>query len=140
MVVGREDILCAAHSAGSSGPSLLATGDYEGRINLYDTRSGERRLSLYHRAARYCTAIQCLLFLRPPGAAQHLYLLSCGGTSRFYCCTCKQDASAFWPWHSPQNVVYQVDNAVVLRVSIKTLKHLSSYSPSLCVSACVHRM
>jgi hypothetical protein len=72
----REDILCLAGSSGS--PVLLATGDYEGRINVYDMHTGERRLSLYHRANRYCTAIHCLLFLQPPQSAFQ-YLLSCGG-------------------------------------------------------------
>lgn len=32
--------------------SALATGDYEGRINIWNVNSGERRMSLYHRSDR----------------------------------------------------------------------------------------
>jgi WD40 repeat protein len=32
--------------------SLLATGDYEGRINVWNMNSGEKRMAMYHRSDR----------------------------------------------------------------------------------------
>lgn len=44
-----DDILsmdiCMGHLA-------MATGDYEGRINIWNLNSGEKRMSLYHRSDR----------------------------------------------------------------------------------------
>lgn len=46
----KEDILHAAlHVDGH----YLATGDYEGRINIYNVFTGEKRLALYHRSGSF---------------------------------------------------------------------------------------
>lgn len=70
---------------------LLATGDYEGRILLWNLFTGEKRLWLCHRAERYETSVEKLLWLpvRVPGRpckddfasnpATPLLLLSGGG-------------------------------------------------------------
>ena len=50
----REDIL---HMAAYPARQLLATGDYEGRINVWNLFTGERRMSLFHRAERYETYV-----------------------------------------------------------------------------------
>ena len=60
-------------------PAMLATGDYEGRINIWNMHSGERRLSLFHRANRYETAVEQLLFLPARHVGGAPTLLSCGG-------------------------------------------------------------
>jgi WD40 repeat protein len=46
----KDDILCMSTFPSRS---LLATGDYEGRINVWHLNTGEKRYSLYHRSHRY---------------------------------------------------------------------------------------
>ncbi|KAG2439805.1 hypothetical protein HYH02_010440 [Chlamydomonas schloesseri] len=47
---------------------LLATGDYEGRINVYHLFTGEKRTSLFHRSERYESSVEKLCWLLPPPA------------------------------------------------------------------------
>jgi len=58
----REDI---THMAAFPEKQLLATGDYEGRITVWNLFSGEKRMSLFHRAERYETSVERLMWLRP---------------------------------------------------------------------------
>ncbi|KAG2498385.1 hypothetical protein HYH03_003644 [Edaphochlamys debaryana] len=59
----REDILTMAASPQRQ---LLATGDYEGRINVYHLFTGEKRTSLFHRAERYESSVERLCWILPP--------------------------------------------------------------------------
>lgn len=79
----REDITAIASCPDRQ---ILATGDYEGRVNIYNLFTGERRMSLFHRAERYETSVEKLQWLLPPprkgapaASAQPLLLLSFGG-------------------------------------------------------------
>lgn len=58
---------------------LIATGDYEGRLNLWTLHSGEKRSSVYHRADRYETSVERLLWIPPATPDGPLLLMSCGG-------------------------------------------------------------
>lgn len=66
----REDI---THMAACKEKNLLATGDYEGRINIWDLHTGEKRMWMCHRAERYETSVErlawlpCTLFSEPSG-------------------------------------------------------------------------
>lgn len=68
--------------------ALLATGDYEGRINVWNINSGERRMSMYHKADRYENSVESLQWL-PIHCEQHteahkiapMLLLSAGADS-----------------------------------------------------------
>ncbi|GFR43071.1 hypothetical protein Agub_g4078 [Astrephomene gubernaculifera] len=59
----REDIITMAALPARH---LLATGDYEGRINVYHLFTGEKRTSLFHRAERYESSVERLCWLLPP--------------------------------------------------------------------------
>ncbi|KXZ51188.1 hypothetical protein GPECTOR_13g675 [Gonium pectorale] len=59
----REDITTIAALPSRQ---LLATGDYEGRINVYHLFTGERRTSLFHRAERYESSVERLVWIVPP--------------------------------------------------------------------------
>uniref|UniRef100_A0A7S0WPJ8 EF-hand domain-containing protein n=1 Tax=Chlamydomonas leiostraca TaxID=1034604 RepID=A0A7S0WPJ8_9CHLO len=94
----REDV---THMAAFPERALLATGDYEGRITVWGLFNGEKRLSLFHRAERYETSIEKLMWVpvtRPgstagssrsggtdsarqtqSGGTGPMLLLSCGG-------------------------------------------------------------
>eukprot|EP00798_Chlamydomonas_sp_ICE-L_P024012 gene24012-9585_t len=56
----REDI---THMTAYTDRQLLATGDYEGRITIWNLFTGEKRMSLFHRAERYETGIEKLLWI-----------------------------------------------------------------------------
>ncbi|GAX72651.1 hypothetical protein CEUSTIGMA_g107.t1 [Chlamydomonas eustigma] len=56
----REDI---THMAAYPKRQLLATGDYEGRITIWNLFTGEKRMCLFHRAERYETLVDCLMWL-----------------------------------------------------------------------------
>ncbi|KAJ9529394.1 hypothetical protein QJQ45_013762 [Haematococcus lacustris] len=56
----REDI---THMAACASRQLLATGDYEGRITIWNLFTGEKRMSLFHRAERYETSVERLMWL-----------------------------------------------------------------------------
>lgn len=43
--------------------ALLATGDYEGRINVWNINSGERRMSMFHKADRFENSVEALQWL-----------------------------------------------------------------------------
>lgn len=58
---------------------LIATGDYEGRINIWVLHSGEKRSSVYHRADRYETSVERLLWILSSDPDGPLILISCGG-------------------------------------------------------------
>ena len=73
----REDVLSMA----VLNSSTIATGDYEGRINFWNVHSGERRMTLFHTANRFETAVEQLLFLQPLQTSGWPCLLSCGGES-----------------------------------------------------------
>ena len=74
----REDVLSMA----VLNSSTIATGDYEGRINFWNVHSGERRMTLFHTANRFETAVEQLMFLQPLQTSGWPCLLSCGGESR----------------------------------------------------------
>ncbi|KAG2424023.1 hypothetical protein HXX76_014847 [Chlamydomonas incerta] len=63
----REDI---TSMAALKQRQLLATGDYEGRINVYHLFTGEKRTSLFHRSERYESSVEKLCWVLPP-PAQH---------------------------------------------------------------------
>ena len=71
----REDVLSMA----VLNSSTIATGDYEGRINFWNVHSGEKRMTLFHTANRFETAVEQLLFLQPLQTSGWPCLLSCGG-------------------------------------------------------------
>ncbi|KAL0018315.1 hypothetical protein WJX77_008577 [Trebouxia sp. C0004] len=71
----REDVQCMAYVA----PYLLATGDYGGRICIWNIFTGERRFTLTHEAAEFQRGVEQLLFLRPHDPHASPILLSCGG-------------------------------------------------------------
>lgn len=73
----REDVQCMAFQA----PHMLATGDYGGRICVWNIFTGERRCTLNHEAPDYQKAVEQLLFLRPPTPQASPILLSCGGAA-----------------------------------------------------------
>jgi len=60
---------------------LLATGDYEGKIFVWKLSTGAKKIALYHRAERYETSIDQLLWLPTIDQTgdQILLLLSAGG-------------------------------------------------------------
>ena len=61
-------------------PYLLATGDYGGRIIVWNIHSGERRATLTHDAPEYQRGVAQLKFLRPSQDSRAPpILLSCGG-------------------------------------------------------------
>ncbi|GIL84419.1 hypothetical protein Vretimale_15893 [Volvox reticuliferus] len=74
----REDILAMAALPQRH---LLATGDYEGRINVYHLFTGERRTSLFHRAERYESSVERLCWLLPPSRARSLAGTTTGSIS-----------------------------------------------------------
>ena len=88
----REDVLSMA----VLNSSTIVTGDYEGRINFWNVHSGERRMTLFHTANRFETAVEQLLFLQPAQTSGWPCLLSCGGESeglslvRSGCCSCRR--------------------------------------------------
>ena len=71
----REDVQCMAYMA----PYMLATGDYGGRICVWNIFTGERRCTLTHEAPEYQRGVEQLLFLRLPEPHASPILLSCGG-------------------------------------------------------------
>ena len=76
IVVGcREDVQCMTYAA----PYMLATGDYSGRICVWNIFPGERRWTLTHEAPEYQRGIEQLLFLHSPDSQVPTILLSCGG-------------------------------------------------------------
>lgn len=62
-------------------PHMLATGDYGGRICVWNIFTGERRCTLNHEAPEYQKAVEQLLFLRAPTPQASPVLLSCGGAA-----------------------------------------------------------
>ncbi len=74
----REDVQCMAYETASN---MLATGDYGGRICIWNIFTRERRHMLSHEAPEYQRSLEKLLFLRPHGPRALLMLLSCGGMS-----------------------------------------------------------
>jgi hypothetical protein len=60
-------------------PYMLVTGDYGGRICIWNIFTGERRFTLTHEAAEYQRGVEQLLFLRPHDPLASPILLSCGG-------------------------------------------------------------
>ena len=62
---------------------MLATGDYGGRICVWNIFTGERRCTLTHEAPEYQRGVEQLLFLRPPTPQASPILLSCGGVMIF---------------------------------------------------------
>lgn len=62
-------------------PYLLATGDYGGRIIVWNIHSGERRATLTHEAPEYQRGVEQLMFLRPKDSRAAPILLTCGGAS-----------------------------------------------------------
>lgn len=56
----REDITSMAAYAKRT---VLATGDYEGRITIWNPFTGEKRMCLFHRAERYETTVECMLWV-----------------------------------------------------------------------------
>jgi WD40 repeat protein len=56
----REDI---TSMAAYSKRMVLATGDYEGRITIWNPFTGEKRMCLFHRAERYETTVECMLWV-----------------------------------------------------------------------------
>ena len=72
----REDVQCMAYAA----PYMLATGDYGGRICVWNIFTGERRCTLTHEAPEYQGGVEQLMFLRSPVSDTSSILLSCGGT------------------------------------------------------------
>ncbi|KAG1667639.1 hypothetical protein FOA52_004666 [Chlamydomonas sp. UWO 241] len=56
----REDI---TNMAAYAQRALLATGDYEGRITIWQLFTGEKRMCLFHRAERYETSIERMLWM-----------------------------------------------------------------------------
>lgn len=71
----REDVQCMAYTA----PYMLVTGDYGGRICIWNIFTGERRFTLTHEAPEYQRGVEQLLFLRPHDPHASAILLSCGG-------------------------------------------------------------
>lgn len=61
-------------------PYMLATGDYGGRICVWNIFTGERRFTLTHEAPEYQRGVEQLLFLKSPNPNASPILLSCGGT------------------------------------------------------------
>jgi WD40 repeat protein len=59
----EEDILSMAMFVEKS---ILATGDYEGRICIWNMNSGEKKMSLFHRSDRHAL----------PALSRHLLLQS----------------------------------------------------------------
>ena len=66
-------------------PYMLATGDYSGRICIWNIITGERQSTLQQEAPEYQRGVEQLLFLRPGNPGAPSILLSCGGG-----CTCWQ--------------------------------------------------
>lgn len=64
-------------------PYMLATGDYGGRICVWNIFTGERRFTLTHEAPEYQRGVEQLLFLRPHDTRSPPILLSCGGMCTF---------------------------------------------------------
>lgn len=62
-------------------PFMLATGDYGGRICVWNIFTGERRCTLTHDARQYQRGVEQLLFLRPHDPHASPILLSFGGVS-----------------------------------------------------------
>ena len=60
-------------------PFMLATGDYEGRICIWNIHTGERRCTLTHEAPEHQRGVEQLLFLRASAPSASPILLSCGG-------------------------------------------------------------
>lgn len=60
-------------------PFMLATGDYEGRICVWNIHTGERRCTLTHEASEHQRGVEQLLFLRASKPSAPPILLSCGG-------------------------------------------------------------
>lgn len=60
-------------------PHMLATGDYSGRICVWNIFTGERRCTLTHEAPEYQRGVEQLLFLPPLTPQASPILLSCGG-------------------------------------------------------------
>ena len=60
-------------------PFMLATGDYEGRIFVWNIHTGERRCTLTHDAPEHQRGVEQLLFLEAPTPSAPPVLLSCGG-------------------------------------------------------------
>lgn len=57
-----EDVQCMAALPAAK---LLATGDYDGRINLYSIPNGDRKHVLQHKADLYESGVEALLWIRP---------------------------------------------------------------------------
>lgn len=60
-------------------PFMLATGDYEGRICVWNIHTGERRCTLTHEAPKHQRGVEQLLFLQTSNPSAPPILLSCGG-------------------------------------------------------------
>eukprot|EP00210_Caulerpa_lentillifera_P001429 g1372.t1 len=60
---------------------LLVTGDYEGKIIVWKLSTGTKKMALYHRAERYETSVDRLLWLNTTNESKEemLLLLSAGG-------------------------------------------------------------
>lgn len=54
----KDDVLCMAVSPDGS---QLATGDYEGRVIVWNLHTGEKRLALFHRSDRRAHACSNLV-------------------------------------------------------------------------------
>jgi len=77
----REDI---TSMAAYTQRALLATGDYEGRITVWSIFTGEKRMCLFHRAERFETSVERLLWLpikHKPGAGGDTHRSALSGTA-----------------------------------------------------------
>lgn len=123
-------------------PCMLATGDYGGRICVWNIFTGERRCTLTHEAPEYQRGVEQLLFLRSPELHASPVLLSCGGMHSY---AVLQSSGYSWDHHVPCNAhcawllwAHSVDDFVfgqcldwtglraILDFSLASLRHLTS--------------
>ncbi|WIA12480.1 hypothetical protein OEZ85_012515 [Tetradesmus obliquus] len=92
----QEDIQCMAAYPQRQ---LLATGDYQGRINIWGLFTGERKSWLSHRAERYETGVEKLLWLPAFSPAQRAATASAAAAltaSAASLASASADASSFF--------------------------------------------
>lgn len=105
----KEDIICMATYADRC---VLATGDYEGRITVWNLNAGEKRFSLFHRSdrcarrppSRFCCG--SFVPLLPPPPCRIRTLLPCALCVDRALMPAQQRARAFVPSpHATQTCV-----------------------------------
>lgn len=117
-------------------PHMLATGDYGGRICVWNIFTGERRCTLTHEAPEYQKGVEQLLLLRPPTPQASPILLSCGGAVPSSVLVSKhrtatQDCKSAWVqaitlvrvhWWSYTGLVHAMQLSFVMHISNLCIK------------------